>query len=560
MFGSIRGLQPSRHGRGRSSAQGVRRGRWLGCLLTAAAMAGGAVATTSASSSSAIQGADAPNGTLRVSLNSLDAQNPDPGLYNSGILYSAMTMVFEPLFVNDPTTGELLPWLASGWQLEEGDSSYVITLRDDVTFSDGSPLTADDAVFSISRYIGLIGDLEPPLGQARLHAAISGLEVIDDQQFRLSFNETGSATLLSDLAANPGAAPGFIVPKHVVESVGDAEFNANPIGTGPFTLVSNEPGLSMAFEANPNYWGEGPFVARVEFSAVSDVTTRMSQLSAGEADIIDAVAGPAVRELQSSGQLRLVESKMATNQWIAIGGQTNPASPLSHVEVRQALSYAIDREAVVEVLLAGLGQPAYIFSFPASIGFPTAATDSLARPYDPDAARSLLESAGFADGFDLELLAVPVGSEMANAIAQNWGELGINVTVNVVEQGELLADLQSDQRKQETRMVLMSTVGMPFRAEIAGTWGTHINGGNGYGQPFANPRVGELVVEQASVTDVDARNAVIEELLTLAFDEQVNMPVWYASAIFGVGPNVEAWDLPDGSTYVINLATVRLAG
>jgi len=436
----------------------------------------------------------------------------------------------------------------------------IFNLRPEATFSDGTPLTAEDAVFSISRYLGLEGgELEPTLGQARLQAAIAGLEVVDDHQFRLSFNVTGSATLLSDLAANPGAAPGFIVPKHVVEELGDVEFNANPVGTGPFTLVSNEPGLSMAFEANPDYWGEGPYVQRVEFSAVSDLTTRMSQLTVGEADIIDAVSGPAIGQLQGSGDVELVESRMATNQWIAVGGQTNPDSPLSHVEVRQALSQAIDREAVVDVLLGGLGAPSFLFSFPASIGFPTEAAESLTRPYDPEAARALLATAGFSDGFDLELVAVPTGSEMANAIAQNWREIGINTTVNVLEQGELLADLQSEDRKLETRVVLMSTVGMPYRAEIGGTWGTHLNGGAVYGQPFANPRVGELVVEQASATDPAARNVLIEELLTLAFEEQVNIPVWYASSIFGVGPQVESWDIPDGSTYVINLATLRLA-
>ncbi|HMJ75908.1 MAG TPA: ABC transporter substrate-binding protein, partial [Iamia sp.] len=243
----------------------------------------------------------------------------------------------------------------------------------------------------------------------------------------------------------------------------------------------------------------------------------------------------------------------------SVGGQTNPDSPLSDVDVRRALAMAIDRQGIVDSLLGGEGEPAYLFSFPASVGFPEDA-DDLVWEYDLDAAAELLGGAGYGDGFPLELVVPTVGRELAGAVAQGWRELGVDVTVSVVEQAEALSDMQSDARKQETRIIMVwGPNGIPFRSEISGSMATHLNGGETHSQPLASSTVPDLVAAQAAEVDPEARREILAELLTTAFEEVDVIPTWYVNSLYGVGPRVGTWEVPSGATYLTGMDTLELA-
>lgn len=496
-----------------------------------------------------------PDGALHVVVPSVDSEDADPILFRSAGQHTFLPLIFDTLVGRDVRTGGYGPGLATSWEQAPDGKSWTFHLRDGVTFHDGSPMTAEDVKFTIDRYTGRLGQVAAT-GSSRIARSISEVEVVDRLTVRIH-TPNGSPTLLSDLSSDPGAAAGYVVPKAYVERVGNERFNAEPIGTGPYRLVSRLSGQNMVFNRNDSYWGGRPGTATITLSIVPDVSQRISMLQTGQADIVSGIIGPAIARAQAEPNLSLARAEHGALVYMVLGNGTNPASPLSKVEVRTAINMAIDREGIVKTLLGGYGSAAFLAGWPMSAGFPRNAADYTV-PYDPAKAQELLASAGYPNGFPLTLWTSVEGRDFAQVIAQNLQSVGITVSLEVTETAQVTAQMGDENGKRSDRAVLIyGPQGSPSRLDMGAFLTTYLGEGQTNTQPYDNPRLRDMVAAQATINNVEERERVLSEILVTAFEEKVGIqPLWYVDTLFAQGPRVAGWTVIPGMAYPQNLQSV----
>lgn len=495
--------------------------------------------------------------TLRISVASVDGEDLDPMKFKSAGQHTFYPLVFDPLIAKDPSTGELAPGLATSWTVSDDGTTWTIEVRDGVTFHDGSPLTAEDVKFSLDRYTGAFGTVSAP-GSERLAGLISDIKVIDEDTLEITTPD-GAPSLPFDMAPEAGSASAYVVPKAYVERVGDEEFNKAPIGTGPFRFKSQETGRSMTFETYPDYWGQAADYDSLQLRIVPDLSARTAQLRSGDADIVAGIVGPAIPMMKADDAVDLIAADSGHLVYMVIGGITNPDSPLHDSDVRKAISLAIDRQAIVDGLLFGEGSPATFMSFPFSFGFPKD-TGGMTAEFDAAKAADLLETAGYAEGFELTLFAATEGRDFAQAISQYLGEVGIKVDLQVREISQVLAEMRSDEGKSRTRLALVfGATGSGARADVGGLLYTYLNPGESYAQPYEDPDFSDMIKAQSVETDPDARGKMLADILQHNFEENYIMPLYYANALFAVGGRVKSWSPIPGVGYPSNLNQAVLA-
>jgi peptide/nickel transport system substrate-binding protein len=494
------------------------------------------------------------SGTLRVAVDSVGADSLDPKLYASAPQQTTYAIIYDSLITKDPATGELAPGLATEWSVD--GNVWTLKIREGVTFHDGSPLTAEDVKFTLERFTGLDGGEAIGSGASVMRNYLVSIETTDEFTVEVVTTD-GAPTFPYNITMNDSAA-GWVVPKDYVERVGEEEFQKNPIGTGPFRFVSAVPGSSMTFEVNEEYWGQTPTVETLELQIVPDVTTRYSMLRAGEVDLISGLTGPAIPQALNDSDLQTFISQRSAISFFVIGGKTNPDSPLSNADVRKAISTAIDREAIVDAILHGAGAPAYLYNFPASIGSSEEMAEQMRDTYDVDAARALLAEAGYEDGFELSFWAQTSGSDFANAVAQNLEAIGISVDLEIVDTDALLSEMQSDQGKQQTRILqIFGANGQTAKTDFTSSIFSSFDPESPHAQPFDNPEFWEALDSQRSESDPDARWELVAEVVRLNFEAAEVIPGWYIDTVFAAGSNV-TWEPLNGSSYPQNLQSVRI--
>src|SRR5690606_2611980 len=213
----------------------------------------------------------------------------------------------------------------------------VFKIRNDVTFHDGEKLTAEDVAFSVQRIIDP-AFASPQLGQFN---KIVSAEVTGDNQVTLK-TDGAYPVLLAQLVKLS------IVPKHVVEEVGDDAFNANPVGSGPYKFGAWQRGVSVRLVRNDDYWGDKGEFPEAEFRAVPDAATRIANLQAGETDLAVTIDSDLAAQLEGSANAKPLSVLTERIGYLKL----NPArAPFDDRRVRQAVAQAIDKEGIVEGIL-----------------------------------------------------------------------------------------------------------------------------------------------------------------------------------------------------------------
>jgi peptide/nickel transport system substrate-binding protein len=370
--------------------------------------------------------------TLRIGLSS-DVTSIDPQWSNSGPNVSAAMHIFEPLTLTD-RTGRLIPGLAVSWRLVD-PLTWEIKLRPNVRFHDGSPLTADDVVFSLERPAQLTGS---PAPFTQFIKAIVGKQVLDPLTVRLK-TATPYVLLPYDLNSI------FIVSRHAALSSRSADFDSGKaaIGTGPFRFISFARGDRIELERNAGYWGAAPEWQHVTLRMLSNDATRLASLYAGDVDAIENVPTADAKRVAADEHFRVnqqvswrtiffhMDQKRDSDPEITdASGMPLPKNPLKDERVRHAMSLALNRAAIVSKVMEDLAIPASNLVSPGVFGYNAAiAVD----PYDPTLARSLLAAAGYPSGFRLVLHApnnrYPNDGRVAEAVASLLSRVGIATRV-----------------------------------------------------------------------------------------------------------------------------------
>jgi peptide/nickel transport system substrate-binding protein len=327
--------------------------------------------------------------------------------------------LFDNLTSRHPD-GKLYPGLATEWKLE-GQSTYRFKLREGVKFHNGDPFTSAAAKFSIERTYD-------PAAKTMVATALSTIDHIEaPDPFTLVIHTKKPDPLLP---ARLGFYGGQIVPKKYLESVGNDAFNAKPVGTGPVRLASWVKDDRAVFDANPDYWGGRIDADRVVLRPIVETAPRVAALLKGEVDIITQLPPDQAERVTGNSATRVTGALYAG---LYVFGVNSKRPPLDNPLVKQALSLAIDREAIVKELWRGRG---VVPSGPIAKGDNHFDPKLPPLAYNPKEARERLKKAGYkGEEIVIETTVAYVSQDkaMSEAIAGMWKDVGVNVKVEVIE-------------------------------------------------------------------------------------------------------------------------------
>jgi peptide/nickel transport system substrate-binding protein len=429
--------------------------------------------------------------TLRIAID-VDPINFDPAQMSHMEAHRVVALLYPTLFKygNDLA---LEPHLAVSYEIID-DVTYEFRLRDDVVFHNGQPLTAHDVKYSIERIL----DPDVPSPEAFEVEPIERMEVIDDHTIRIITREP-FAPILHGIAFGTG-----IHPVGAEAEVGDLRFNA--LGSGPFRLVSYDPDSSFVLEAFEDHFDGAPLVDRVEYHVIVDPTTRVTALRAGDVDVARFSDPKAILPLRADPNITVEYVGQPRNLHYHLNTRREP---FNDPRVRLAMSYAIDRDEIVDIIF--LGEAAPSGPIPPSMGAWALPVEELpGYQHNLERARELLAEAGYPDGFSSTLVATtrfPIDIEIAQVVAEQLAQVGIQMEIRTVEWGDML-DMWIERHDYDTLFISSNTGRDPdanfyrrFHSESAR---------NAVG--YVNPEVDELMERGRTTIPYEERFEIYAEL------------------------------------------------
>ncbi|MBW7885722.1 MAG: ABC transporter substrate-binding protein [Caldilineaceae bacterium] len=386
-----------------------------------AACAPAAPAGEAAPAAAPVSAGPRQGGTL-VAAFSADPAGFDPVRGPSGMSHVVIEQVYSTLMALDPDANPY-PDLAESFEMSDDGLTYTFKLREGVKFHNGDEVTAEDVKFTFDRL------REPDSGYSygAQVETIGSVDVIDATTVQFNLTERTGPFLI--YMAFPGSS---IVPKKLIESGHD--LNAQPIGSGPFRFVSYEPRSAIKFERNPDYYEEGkPYFDAMEYRIISDVTALTTAAMTGEVNFSNEIPPKDWAQIQGNADLSALTLEGSRYNWLLIN---NTTPPFDNALVRQAVSYALDREALVRGAFFGLATPILGGVIP-EWNWGYAPEVQLVGPNgDPEKAKELLVEAGYPDGFETTMTiasSFPAQMAMAPIIQANLEAVGIRSTIGTME-------------------------------------------------------------------------------------------------------------------------------
>ncbi len=368
-------------------------------------------------------------GSLSMSLADADVENFDPIVPSDNMSIWTMLLIYDQLIRVAPDGTSLEPGLAESWDRSDDGLTYTFHLRT-TTFHDGSPVTADDVVYSLDRLA--FGDTS---SWKDMVAAISKLEAVDAQTVKVTLSQEW-VPFEADLALFSAS----IISKAAHESQKDELFQ-HPIGTGPFKFDSWTKDTELVLKRNDTYWEEcKPHLDELHFKVLTDANARMLQFQGGELDIVTSVPYSQIETLSADSDVVILQDAVARFDYI---GMNTDRAPWDDKNLRQAINYAVDKQTLIDRILFGNGQIANTY-LPLMAGH----DDSIAPyPYDVDKAKELVAQSAAKDGFKAELVIAsgdPVADQIGQLVAANMKAIGGEVTLATLESGARVQKVRKD--------------------------------------------------------------------------------------------------------------------
>ena len=419
------------------------------------------------------------------------------------------------------------PELATSWSVASNGMSATFQLRSGVQFSDGTPMTADDVVFSLKR------DADQRGSWGFLFSPVKDVTKVNDHEVKITTSQPFAPLLpaLSTFAAS-------IYSKANSDKYGKA-VGSHPLGTGAFKLDTWNKGSELILGRNPHYWQQGlPHLDKVIFKVVGDDNSRVLQLESGAVDALDAVSPEQVEGLKSKG-VNVTEVNGTATTWAILN---EAKKPLNEANVRLALAWAIDRNAVASTAYFGQAKPATSI-LPSSSLY---ATPDVNPPgYDLNKAKQYLSQSSVPNGFALPIT-IPAGDSAALNTAEIWAaslkKIGITLKINQEE-----ATTAQDEYNTEKFTVRIApwTNDTPDPDELLGV-GLDYKPQNGLHTGYRSEQARALVTQARQELDPTKRGQLYRQLLQIAnrdmpFIPIVEVPRIFASAstVHGFTPNTQ---------------------
>ena len=365
--------------------------------------------------------AAAPRGSLIIAMSEALLATLDPQMHNNVPNYGVLTHTYDKLVERDQETKEIKPHLAESWRALD-EKTWEFKLRRGARFHNGEPFNAQSVKYTIERLV----DPDRKTLRGPLWRSLDKVEIKDDYTVLVK-TKTPSALVLPLLLMEE------MLPPQETAKLGKDSIT-KPVGTGPYRFVEWKKDSHIALEANPEYWGKPPTLAKITIRFIGEPAARLTAVEAGDVHIVDQVPVDQLERLRGIKNLSLPAVPTTMTGWIPIycGG----TGPTSKVKVREAICTAINREVYLQSILKGIADPTPAILSPAVWG---SAKVGEWPKYDVNRAKQLLAEAGYANGFDLSILTtpgiVPMYAQVVEALQADMKKVGINATAEILEMG-----------------------------------------------------------------------------------------------------------------------------
>lgn len=452
-----------------------------------------------------IAGEPQPGGTLQLAFEA-NPDNLNPFTMSSLVSALVVEQIYDTLFVFDENLASQ-PNLCTEFEAPD-NTTYIFHLAENATFSDGTPVTADDVKFSLESY------KDPEIGARSWAAAIDTVEAVDPHTVQVNLSAP-YAPLIGYLSwqYNP------IVSKAFYEA-NNGEIEQVAMGSGPFVIEDFVPDQVIKFRKNENYWQEElPYLDAMEWLILPDDQARVAALRGGEVQNADFIDHQAVQSFENNPDWTVYEVATLTHGTTVINCSQGP---LADARVRQALSYAIDRNEFVEGAALGFGEvTGYVPASDKTWAIPTSELPTYQT--DLEKGKELLAEAGYADGFDVTLRVSPLyvlDTANAQILQQQLEPIGVNVQIEQLDWANLLdAWVNSD-----FELLNILLLGLPDPDGY--TWGRYHSESPSNYTKISDPDLDALMDEARSETDVEIRKSLYAEI-QLKLDELVPSLYYY---------------------------------
>jgi peptide/nickel transport system substrate-binding protein len=516
------------------------RGISLGRLVVAPILLSLVVACTqtpATGSPSASATPSGPQGTLTIAMRG-DIQSTHPYLSYDIVGISYRYNIFDSLVEWD-YDGKVVPAIAESWKVD--GTTITFTIRKGVKFHNGDPVTADDVKFSLDT----IKSKELNSGSASNFGAVDSAVVVDPNtvQFKLSRIDAR----IFDTTANNLS----IIPMKYYQAQGQAGFIAKPIGTGPFKFTSWAKDDRVTMEANTDYWAGSakgkPLVKTLVFRAMPTAATRVSELKAGSADIVQDLPPDQVDPLKSSG-FNVVESKSPVYNWAFFNTASTAAAakPLQDSRVRQAMNMAVDTATIIKTVLGGHAR-----QLAGGITDLTGGYSADLKPFSFDQAKAkqLLTDAGYPNGFSIDAdISNTAKPDVAQAVIAQLGQVGIKVNLNA-----LPTDVFNDRWIKKTLdplyFVTWNTFTHPALLDL-------LAGCKGFISAFCNQDAQKFLDQGGATLDQAAQNTAYAQAEKVFATDPFGIYISADNALYGVSSKVSGWKA-HGITVVLGTNTTN---
>lgn len=423
--------------------------------------------------------------------------------------YFSYWSIYERLFYKNPVTGEYEPELAKSWDIAEDGSSYTFYLQEGVKWHDGSPFTAKDVKYTVERAL--------ELGTGN-YPGVAGAEIIDDYTVKIVMTAPDSVFMDKQWTGDCC----------VVKDGTDEELTLTPIGTGPFKFKEWVSGDHITLEAFDGYWREQPGTKTVTYRIMPEANARLLALQAGDVDIamIDATN---VAQVTSDANLQVLS---ATSNVVHYLGFNCTRAPFDNELVREAISYAIDKDSIVTAQLEGQGVAAHSFVGRGMNGY----YDSFEyATYDPAKAKELLAQAGYPNGFECSLVHNVSGWGLASQLVQaNLADIGITVKIEPMESAAY-----SDYTKNGNADMFIGSRGGGSADSYLMMLDKDSVGAQGNVFFYANDEYDEMLTQSHLTIDNDARNEIYRKMQEHINEHTPMVPLYSPILFVGAHKNVK---------------------
>lgn len=471
------------------------------------------------------------NSSTVVLAQSADPSTLDPHRPSGDTGANIFRNICEPLTTFNGKN-ELEPSLAESWE-RISENEWVFKIKEGIQFSNGEPLNAEAVGWNLER--GMSD--EYPRQSLEYRSYYDSYEVVDEYTIKV-------ITKTPDFQMPEHMSDMYIIAPAYSEKIGEEAVGSDPVGTGPYIFESWTPDQQIVLKENPNYWQGDPEIDTFIIRTIPEAASRVAELVNGTIDIIYDPNFEYLDMLEAEGNIniankiyrRIAYVDFNTTDW-------SPNPELKDKRVRQAINYAVDKEAIIESVMGGYAYEVASIWRP---DFPEYDTEIKGYEYNPEKARELLAEAGYADGFSITLqsstLALAKAHEVNQAVAQYLADVGITCTVETLEENAARSIVINGQDQQKVQgMFSWNWASKPTLYESWLTGIVHSTGMSSYNHIEGYD---ELIDEILSLDSHEERAPLLVEMQHKLIDDPPFLYLFQMSLIYATNDRIN-WDAND---------------